>query len=125
MVGVGLEAQLVLEGDSECDKKVHRRTNYPFALANVRSDKQERECLQLGKDVFFLAVGALLGVDPENPPEVLGCQYKLGPILSALHVSFVGTRIPEAQAKTDDETGDSEEGRLHADFVKACVLASK
>lgn len=63
-------------------------------------------------------------MDPEDTSQGLGGQDQRSPILSAFHVSFVGARVPEAQAETDDETGDSEEGRRHADFTGAIVLAA-
>ena len=50
----------------------------------------------------------LLGVDPEDPAEILRSQVHLGPVLSALAVPLISRRSSEGQTQTDDETGNRE-----------------
>lgn len=51
---------------------------------------------------------------PEYTRQILRRQDKLSPVLPALHVTLVGTRVPEAQTNADDETCHGKKDRAHA-----------
>lgn len=74
----------------------------------------ENKYLQLGQHVLFNHAWPLLGMYPEHTCQDLACQDELSPVLPALHVSLVGTGVPEAQANTNDETRHCEKDRAHA-----------
>ena len=90
VVGVGFEAEAVLERDGEGADEVQRG--------------------QFGEQVGLAVLAfSLLGVHPDEPGQVPGGLDELGPVFAAFDVALVGARGAEGDAQTDDETEHGEQ----------------
>ena len=93
VVGVGLEAESVLQGDGEGDDEV--------------------ECRELGEEVGFAGLGVLVvslfGVDPDMAGQVTGRLAQLSPILAPLDIPLVGAGGAERNSQTHHETQHGEQ----------------
>lgn len=135
---VGLEAELVLEGNGEGDDEIgagpvcvspclslnpspsSSRKGQTFLFgwspgggrAVTLCDLHRVQQVQL--DLLRVRLG-LARVYPEDAPHVLRREYHLCPVPSALGIPLVGGGAAEGETEADDEAGNGEEDRVDAD----------